>query len=479
MKAQKLLLTLLLPATVFAQVAEENFEIINQFSNENTVRPHESHFTGVKFTKNECLNDAQRMQLNYQIQQNRKRLLEKDPQIFSKSQKLTLFQNPFRAKAGFNDYGFHTLNYQVDHNLTPNNNLRDYNCGTRTYDWANGNHAGTDYILWPYPWKRMQENVMEIVAAAPGIIVEKRNSFADLNCTNNGNPNWNGIVVEHADGTFGIYMHFKKNSATAKEVGDTVTAGEFLGLAGSSGSSTIPHLHFEIRDSESNVIDPYQGNCNSMNTQSWWQQQEAYYVPRINRISTHSTSANDTTCPVVENTYEKTNFDTGDPMVLKLYYRDIKPGDVTAIKITSPTGNIVSNYTWTQDWGVLYATAWAYWTFNITSAWETGIYNVEANFGGNTYNTAFGVRTELGTDENKMSELMLYPNPVRDILNIKNYNGDGNIEILDTSGRLLKNVGGNAKNGSINVSTLPAGNYYLKIAGKNQQIQLLKFTKKL
>src|SRR5699024_7197701 len=164
------------------------------------------------------------------------------------------------------------LNYQVDHNLTPNNNLLDYNCGTRTYDWVNGNHAGTDYILWPYPWKRMQENVMEIVAAAPGIIVEKRNSFADLNCTNNGNPNWNGIVVEHADGTFAIYMHFTKNSATTKEVGDTVTAGEFLGLAGSSGSSTIPHLHFEIRDAESNVIDPYQGNCNAMNAESWWQQ---------------------------------------------------------------------------------------------------------------------------------------------------------------------------------------------------------------
>lgn len=237
---------------------------------------------------------------------------------------------------------------------------------------------------------------MEIVAAAPGIIVEKRNSFADLNCTNNGNPNWNGIVGEHADGTFAIYMHFKKNSATAKEVGDTVTAGEFLGLAGSSGSSTIPHLHFEIRDAESNVIDPYQGNCNAMNAESWWQQQEPYYVPRINRISTHSVSTNDTACPVVENTYEKTNFDTGDPMVLKLYYRDIKPGDVTAIKITGPSGNIVSNYTWTQDWGVFYATAWAYWTFNITSSWETGIYTIQANFGGNSHTTAFGVRTPLG-----------------------------------------------------------------------------------
>lgn len=478
MKTQNLLFSLFLPVALFAQASEESYPIANQFAAENSLRPYESRFTGVKVAKSECLNDAQLMQLKYQIQQNRKRIVAKDAQAFSKIRKLTLFQNPFRPKAGFNDYGYHTLNYQVDHNLTPNNNLLDYNCGTRTYDWVNGNHAGTDYILWPYPWKRLQENVMEIVAAAPGIIVEKRNSFADLNCTNNGNPNWNGIVVEHADGTFAIYMHFKKNSATTKEVGDTVTAGEFLGLAGSSGSSTIPHLHFEIRDPESNVIDPYQGNCNAMNAESWWQQQEPYYVPRINRISTHSVSTNDTACPVVENTYEKTNFDTGDPMVLKLYYRDIKPGDVTAIKITGPSGNIVSNYTWTQDWGVFYATAWAYWTFNITSSWETGIYNIQANFGGNSYTTAFGVRTPLGSNEHNLDELMIYPNPVRDVLTIKNFTEGDKIEILDSTGRLIRGLAADTKTGKLNVSVLQAGNYYLKISVKDQRVKLLKFTKK-
>lgn len=151
MKTQNLLFSLFLPVALFAQASEESYPIANQFAAENSLRPYESRFTGVKVAKSECLNDAQLMQLKYQIQQNRKRIVAKDAQAFSKIRKLTLFHNPFRPKAGFNDYGFHTLNYQVDHNLTPNNNLLDYNCGTRTYDWVNGNHAGTDYILWPYP----------------------------------------------------------------------------------------------------------------------------------------------------------------------------------------------------------------------------------------------------------------------------------------------------------------------------------------
>src|SRR5690606_32320265 len=110
--------------------------------------------------------------------------------------------------------------------------------------------------------------------------------------------------------------------------------------------------------------------------------------------------------------YEKVNFNTGDLLVLKLYYRDIKPGDVTNIKITDPNGSVSTNFDWTQNWGVFYPTAHAYWTFNVTSAWMTGLYNVKATFGGNTYTTVFGVRTNLGTEEYLQENVSVYPNPV-------------------------------------------------------------------
>lgn len=477
MKLKNLFFTLMLPASLLAQQTPEKFEIQNNHNFGSKVTPHESVFTPVQLQKTECLSDNDRLQLLNENAQNRRMILSKNPRAFESLQRLTLFQNPIRPKAGFTDYGYHTLQNQVDHNLTPNNNLLDYNCGTRTYDWGNGNHQGTDYILWPYPWKRMQENLMEVVAAAPGIIINKRNNFSDVNCLNNGNPNWNGVVVEHADGSIAIYMHFRQNSATTKEIGDTVSAGEFLGIAGSSGSSTIPHLHFEIRDAQNNVIDPYQGNCNSLNTATWWQQQEAYYVPRINRISTHSGSTNDTACPIVENTYEKTNFATGDPMVLKLYYRDIKNGDVTNIKIIAPNGSIISNFNWAQDWGVFYPTAWAFWTFNVTSSWAAGVYNVEATFGGNTYTTAFGVRTQLSTDDQQKQNVIVYPNPANDILYINKFDDLASIEILDMSGKTVRKVAAELKTSSINVKELIKGNYLLKITDKNGEIKTIKFIK--
>jgi hypothetical protein len=86
----------------------------------------------------------------------------------------------------------------VDHNAAFPNQLQDYNCLQRTYDFGSGNHEGTDIIYWPYAWRSMDEGIMEIVAAAPGIIINKRNAYPDRSCLNNGNLAWNGIIVEHA-----------------------------------------------------------------------------------------------------------------------------------------------------------------------------------------------------------------------------------------------------------------------------------------
>ncbi|MBK9176915.1 MAG: M23 family metallopeptidase [Flavobacteriales bacterium] len=125
----------------------------------------------------------------------------------------------------------------MDHNPTPNNNLTDWNCGTRTYDWSSGNHMGTDIILWPYAWRRMQEGVMEVVAAAPGTIVTRRDGYYDTQCSNSGQTTWNGIVLQHADGSTTIYMHFKNGSVTSKVVGETVEEGEYLGRAAAAAAT--------------------------------------------------------------------------------------------------------------------------------------------------------------------------------------------------------------------------------------------------
>ncbi|MEX2514555.1 MAG: M23 family metallopeptidase [Candidatus Paceibacterota bacterium] len=76
-----------------------------------------------------------------------------------------------------------------------------------------------------------------IVAAASGRVITSVNS------------GWNGgygkfIVIEHPNGTRTLYSHL---SSIIVSRGQNVVAGQVIGYIGSSGRSTGPHLHFEIR----------------------------------------------------------------------------------------------------------------------------------------------------------------------------------------------------------------------------------------
>src|SRR5207253_2765353 len=55
----------------------------------------------------------------------------------------------------------------------------------------------------------------------------------------------NYLVIEHADGTFGVYWHLSQNGVMVN-LGDHVVRGQTLALSGNTGSSSAPHLHFEI-----------------------------------------------------------------------------------------------------------------------------------------------------------------------------------------------------------------------------------------
>ena len=54
----------------------------------------------------------------------------------------------------------------------------------------------------------------------------------------------NYIVVDHLNGITTLYAHLKKSLVLE---GDEVIVNEPIGLMGSTGRSTGPHLHFEIR----------------------------------------------------------------------------------------------------------------------------------------------------------------------------------------------------------------------------------------
>ncbi|MFJ4535232.1 transglycosylase family protein [Streptomyces tibetensis] len=91
--------------------------------------------------------------------------------------------------------------------------------------WSKGYHTGIDF---PVPTGTSVKSV------AAGSVVS---------------AGWGGsfgyqVVVRHADGRYSQYAHL---SAISVRDGQSVSAGQRIGRSGSTGNSSGPHLHFEVR----------------------------------------------------------------------------------------------------------------------------------------------------------------------------------------------------------------------------------------
>jgi len=153
------------------------------------------------------------------------------------------------------------------------------NC-TEDFPYCYDEHRGTDFIL-DGGFDAMDKGVAEVVAAAGGTVIAAVDGnydrcHADLatqEVTCDGNPiRPNYVGVRHADGNASYYYHLKKGSV-AVAVGDVVACGDRLGLVGSSGISSMPHVHFQVEDPQGAIIDPFPGACGT--SEEWWVVEDA------------------------------------------------------------------------------------------------------------------------------------------------------------------------------------------------------------
>jgi murein DD-endopeptidase MepM/ murein hydrolase activator NlpD len=91
--------------------------------------------------------------------------------------------------------------------------------------WSSGYHTGVDFVV---------PTGTSLKAVGAGTVVS---------------AGWGGaygiqVVIRLADGSYAQYAHLSQLSVSA---GQTVTAGQQIGLSGATGNVTGPHLHFEIR----------------------------------------------------------------------------------------------------------------------------------------------------------------------------------------------------------------------------------------
>jgi murein DD-endopeptidase MepM/ murein hydrolase activator NlpD len=90
-----------------------------------------------------------------------------------------------------------------------------------------------------------------VFAAADGVVVQA-GPMTDGSGGLVGYGNY--VIVEHADGLRTLYAHLMTWAVEPKQ---TVKRGQLIGLVGSTGNSTGPHTHFEVRV-DNTPVDPDQ-----------------------------------------------------------------------------------------------------------------------------------------------------------------------------------------------------------------------------
>lgn len=367
----------------------------------------------------------------------------------------------------------------VDHNPAYPNQHTDYNCGTKTYDNINGyNHQGVDIFSWPFGWKLQDDDSVEIIAAAPGQIIAKNDGEFDRSCNFNNNI-WNAVYVQHTDGSVAWYGHMKNGSLTTKSIGDSVALGEYLGIVGSSGNSTGPHLHFEVYTDATftQLVDPYVGPCNAMNSISWWVDQKPYKNPNINAVLTHTNTPIFPNCPTQEIPYESNDFDASDTITFGLYMRDQENDTSVDLKILRPDNSEAQ--TWIFDFEADYNSSWWYWNYS-------GIYDIngqwkwQATYQGQTVTHNFNVTGALSVKDEDLASTLIYPNPFNTVIKIDSKTKINSAIVVDVLGKRVLEFSENSDKGleALNLSQLSNGMYFLILEGDNNQRKTVKLIKK-
>ena len=331
------------------------------------------------------ITDRQRQAIQGEIEGIIERLGKQSPKGLAAP--ATSFSWPLQAAKGLTDYGYHGVGAFVDHNAANPNQLQDWFCGTRTYDLSGYNHQGTDIFLWPFKWNKMDQDQVEVIAAAPGTLLLKHDGNFDRNCAANSDP-WNGVYIQHADGSVAWYVHLKKGSVTSKPVGSAVNRGEYLGVVGSSGGSTGPHLHFEVHDAGGQVIDPYAGPCN--NISSWWIAQRPYYDSAVNSLTTGDAPPVFPSCPNPETSNSKDQFNPGETVYFTTYYRDLLSSQQSLFTVYQPDGTVYRSWSYTPS-SSHSSSSYSWHSYTLEAGVPSGLWKFQAIFNGQTYEHTFSV----------------------------------------------------------------------------------------
>ena len=282
----------------------------------------------------------------------------------------------------------------------------------------------------------------------------------------------------HNDGSVAWYGHLKNGSLTTKNIGDTVTRGEYLGIVGSSGNSIGPHLHFEVYEDDTydynKLIDPYNGPSNDWNNISWWETQKPYRNPKINALTTNSNPPDFGDCPSSEITNEKNIFSPNELVYFIVFLKD-QFGQNFDLKVYKPDNSI--SLSWNRNLTEDYASS--YWFYSGYVDIE-GQWRLECTLStGEIINHYFTVDNSLNTNKYLLNKTTIYPNPLNENLFINSKTRINKLIVRDVLGkRIFVNKDKFIGTKKLPVNFLSKGLYFLTILDENSNSITLKILKK-
>ena len=215
----------------------------------------------------------------------------------------------------------------------------DFGCGRQTYD----GHKGTDFAI---PDEKIMAQGVAVTAVAPGKVLRTRDGIPDRRIIDTADRDavkniecGNGIVIDHGNGWEAQYCHLRNGSVVVKP-GTVVKAGTQLGMVGTSGLSSFPHVHLSFRY-QGEIVDPFVGvnvksGCN-VPRNSIWEEPLSYKPTGIIR------SGFATVAPTMDDLWSGKFYDTvlaGNSAALIFWVQiyGVLPGDKEHYQLFAPNG---------------------------------------------------------------------------------------------------------------------------------------------
>lgn len=389
---------------------------------------------------------------------------------------------------------FYSVSAYYDHNHNANA-YHDLNCASLSYD----SHRGTDFFAFPFYWYQYENEMLDVIAAEQGEVIEIIEEAENCLATDNY-----GVYVVIRHGSYiSLYAHLKEGTLNPDlREGYEIDKGEYIAKVGFSGNSASgPHLHFQVNTGVNLTIDPYLTTCQSSSRSQDLmerEQEKEYRFSELLSLTTHEKEplwANSCDDSYMENPFFGDNYQIGDTLIIIAAVRDFSANQQLSVSLTDSEGIIKQQ--WRLDMEDI--TGMNPSPRHVSAAYSKLYYLIQDDDPVGDWSIGAAIRegsSLIGTSLSKTctvepftsahelgaaGDIRIFPNPCHASLEV--HSGKqikiGQLELMDLSGRVISVATRQSGPNTLEISTtaLQSGIYLVKLttdAGKQIIQRILK-----